>query len=320
MANTVAAPLSSAAAHRLAALVDGTVVQRAIAPVAVPGTLADMRVMQNLQPNDPVLEMGLTDPPANADAPNYTITTATDGNAVVSARLAKTQGPVEGDVRSVYVGPGTYASNYRWKPDSKVLEEGGVLATVPGEQRSVTPGQYLNMVNWDHLYVVVSNVIANLSQQAEDEHLNDIRHAYALTLGAANGALDGVIAGMPPNGFVNSLANAAYADPAAATTDVRARIVAALPVASVTLGFDRAHWLAEYLRLAAKTQLRDQQNWHTFGLNSKQFVWNGKAYKTLAMLGNFVAWQGPHATHYADVAQRPHMQIGVTPSANQIVF
>jgi len=312
---------SISARHRLDAFVDGSVIQRIIPHAATAGTLGDMRTMQNLPPTDAILDMGLTDEPANYAAPAYTVAAPADAAGVMHATVTKTAGPAEGDVRSLYVAAGTFATNYRWRPASEVDVRPPVNpALFLGENRKETPNTVHDAVNWDHLYVVVSDTIANRSLQAENEHLADLHLAYALTLVAANGALDAVIANMPHNGYGTNLAGGAYADAAAAQADIAARITAALPVASITLGPTSLRWASEYQRLFRKTADRDIARWHSFGLDSSQFYANGVFYKSLAQLANWSLSRGAVATHYADVVQRGHMAIGVHQPAAVITF
>jgi hypothetical protein len=306
----------ASALDTLPGLIANRKVFKAIAAASRPGTLADMNLAAGYPPTDPNKDMGFTDPPNGAVAPAYNVNIQnikTHRGIRYLAKVVKTTNAFEGNVDSIYVPPSTYYTHYRWQPDTSLLED-NLPANTPAHNRLSTPQARASAVNWDHVYVNVSKQVSNLSKGAENEHLSDIRHAYQISLGGLDSAINSVIREMPKGGY-GPLTSKGYASPEGAANDVWNKIHNKLPVvAQNNLSKDQNSWLPKYQQLAGMTQHRDQQNWHYFSLRPSGFWLNNRLLKAVTELWDIYAEHPETAIQYLDVVPGPAMSIGVTPS------
>lgn len=159
-------------------------VQRVIAAAPQAVNQAGMLAAGGVQ-----MDMGNTNPIANEVLPTYNIVTAANGLGGFDATVVKTANAYEGDSDAVYLQRGIY-------PSGLMLNAGvlGPFAAGPGNRQ---------------VYADLSAANSNLSRMAEQEHLDDLRRAFQITLGVADGAYDDAVANGPYAGATAPLAQTA---------------------------------------------------------------------------------------------------------------
>ncbi|MDL4817657.1 hypothetical protein [Actinomadura opuntiae] len=195
-------------------------------------------------------DAGSTSPPAGAEAPDYEIVCAPEGDHF-QGRLTIRRHASSGTNTAVYLQAGVYETNASL--DLVTLEDHrkkGMMAGI-GNYMVEFGGHSQNRV---HLYM--SPEMAELSRRAELEHCDDLVYAYQQTLETLELALVSVSSAGPVTGATSDQARA----------KVAAAIRAAIPPQRAGLGIDPPAWLAEYERLCAKTRERDDNGWHFFDL------------------------------------------------------
>lgn len=187
------------------------------------------------------MDMGNTDPIVGEVIPTYNIVTApTDGG--FQATVVKTADAFEGNTNAVYLQRGIYPSG--------LMLTGGVLgpfAAGPGNRQ---------------VYADLLDANSNLSRLAEQEHLDDLRRAFDITLGIADWAFDQAVLHGPYAGASGPLAQAA------AETGIN-NFIAARAIILGTAPFTIATNLALlYQNKQALTQTgRDGLGFHTFDID-----------------------------------------------------
>ncbi|WP_227498521.1 DUF4157 domain-containing protein [Synechococcus sp. PCC 7336] len=302
------------------------VIQRVIPENSTKGVLSDMNLMDNLPITEATKDMGSTgNPPTGAAAPQYTIdiqTFRTGRGKRYKGKLRLTQRANEGDVTSMYVGAGTYNTHFKWVPDDEVRFQRLDPATTPVRNRLTTLNRTREAINFDEVYVNVSSRIANLSRLAEVEHLDDIRHAYQISLYAAETAINKVIEDMPKDGFEPIGGRTGFKSEESTRSYIEKLIFDRLPDSSSGLSRDQSQWLRQYLNLSAMTQNRDNQSWHYFDIQSSGWWYNNKVLQTLAQIldeyGGVDQETPANLIHYVDVVIGDTLAIGQYPS-NEVV-
>jgi hypothetical protein len=296
---------------------------KAIAAASAPGTLDDINVAGGNLPGTASLDLGTTDIPQNAIAPTFHVqlVPANRRGTRFRAIVTKPQDADEGNVNSMYVKGGTYYTNYRWMPDQELISNNLNPANVTPNNRITTLIAMQRAINWDHVYMNVSSSVANLSRDAEHEHLNDIREAYRISLGALDQAIDTVVAQMPQNGYTPDGGGTGYVSLQAARNDTFSRINRLLPQGPRgNISSNQGTWMNEYLRLAQMTQNRDNQGWHSFILRKSGFWYNNSVIKAITEAWDIYAEHPETLIQYVDIIQGPQMQINQTPSNAVIHF
>lgn len=158
-------------------------IQRAIAAAPVAVDHAGM-----LATGSGPMDMGNTDPVVGDVFPAFNIVTAPNGGAF-QATVVKTANALEGNNNAVYLQRGIY-------PSGLMLNAGtlGPFGAGPGNRQ---------------VYADLTAANSNLSRMAEQEHLDDLRRAFQITLGIADGAYDDAVAHGPYAGATAPLAQAA---------------------------------------------------------------------------------------------------------------
>jgi hypothetical protein len=130
------------------------------------------------------MDMGLTNPIAGAVVPTYNINTAPVIGGF-TATVVKTTAADEGNTNAVYMQAGIYPTNL-------MLHAGalGPFAVGPGNRQ---------------VYGELSAANSTLSRMAEQEHLDDLRRAFQITLGIADTAIDQAVVASPHGPFATAL-------------------------------------------------------------------------------------------------------------------
>lgn len=187
------------------------------------------------------MDMGNTDPIAGDILPAYNIVTAPGGGGF-QATVVKTTNAFEGNSNAVYLQRGIY-------PSGLMLTAGvlGPFAAGPGNKQ---------------VYADLSAANSTLSRMAEQEHLDDLRRAFQITLGIADWAYDQAVLHGPYAGATVPLAQAA------AETGIN-NFIAARALVLGTAPFTIATNLAAlYQAKQALTNTgRDGLGFHTFDID-----------------------------------------------------
>lgn len=195
-------------------------------------------------------DLGVTSPPRNFTTPDFNINCQQhkDGWGISIDLLRPA---AEGDNSSYYLGAGLHRSDL-------MFFGGGLTHFVPGNGNR-------------EIYRVVSDRIANLSRLAEEEHCSDIRHAYQITLAAAEQAI---------RAARTAVRGQRHAKRDKAISAARAALVAASnhpTIAGIFRNCIDVHSNVNRLQFQTRmadlyrdtadmTQNRDSQGFHTFGL------------------------------------------------------
>lgn len=159
-----------------------------------------------------------------------------------------------GNNRSIYVGPGLYETNYTFEQEYAAANDNWrttISAHIKGRISDAMSDAY-DRPHLPRVYFYVSPAISQRARDAEQEHLDDMWHAYALTLQL----VDGLLAATRGAGRTQQDAEQAARNTFAAALDVPVR----------HLGTNMQQWGAKYLELCARTKERDYRRDHSFGL------------------------------------------------------
>lgn len=285
------------------------VIQRAIAAAPLAGDLGDLNVSAGDPRNTPSKDMGNTSPVINARAPSYQVHIHNVGDGTVLAKVTLSQTALEGNNVSYYLKSGDHYTGFHWA-------RGGVYDGAAARNRLVDAASpYAD----EYVYMVVSSSMSSLSRQAEQEHLDDFRRAFQISLQAAEAAIRAVIAG--PGTAVGPDANAwygPYADAGAANTAIANLVHQQLPAASQGLDLDQNNWLQGYQALCQKSQTeRDGRGWHFFDLAESGWWRNSRFIRAVTESWDIYAEHPETQVHYVDVVAGG-TQIGTHPT-NQII-
>jgi hypothetical protein len=171
------------------------------------------------------------------------------------ARYLVIQDATEGTNRSIYVREGIYETNYTLEMDDVNQDDPHWRQKVAGSIKERRPNAMSIQFGFDpqpRIYFWVPAAMAERSRAAEQEHIDDLRRAYSLTLGTLIAAL---------NGAAGNAASDVLAQQAATTACINA-----LPVEVRGLATNTASWGVRYLALCAKSAGRDAAGDHSFSL------------------------------------------------------
>jgi hypothetical protein len=193
------------------------------------------------------IHAGNTTRPNNAITPAYEIDVVPAG-AQFTASVVMQQRAAEGTNDSFYLRAGVFETNRTL--DVGMLEADRKSGNVA--RMASYLGRFENR-SANRVYFSMPDDMAERNRRAEVEHCNDLIHAYRQTLGALDAALTTIA---PVNAPTQGEAGERIA----------AAIRNALPRDRVHLGINPAVWRQEYERLCDRTRFRDDQGWHSFGL------------------------------------------------------
>jgi|GEM_PF-6590117 len=216
---------------------DAMPVQRAIAAAPVAVDQAGMLAAGGVN-----MDMGNTDPVTGHILPAYNIVTAPDGAGGFQATVNKTADAFEGNSNAVYLQRGIF-------PSGLMLTAGilGPFAAGPANRQ---------------VYADLSAVNSNLSRLAEQEHLDDLRRAFQITLDIADWAFDQAVLNGPYAGATAPLAQAAAEAGIDNFIAARAAILGTAPFTTAT------DLTALYQAKQALTHTgRDSLGFHTFNID-----------------------------------------------------
>jgi hypothetical protein len=161
-----------------------------VAPYA--GDLGDINRIDGAPQDRPHKHQGITSQPSNYRRPHYRleVSPGKPGYGVKPhyvAQVEKFGGDAYiGDSEATYLGAGAYDTRFLWAIDP-------LYAQGNASTRMVVPPMDLgNPPAFERVIENVSASVARGSKAAEQEHLNDHRCAYDLTLGAAERAIEAV--------------------------------------------------------------------------------------------------------------------------------
>lgn len=256
----------------------------ALCRIPTPCTLRDLMVIENQDPaTDNTRDAGSTSQPEGFTVPAFQITERRTQAAQMSASrlnlygklgvvtpnnprpasassefyetiLAVTRHAAEGVNKSIYLPKGVYETNYTYDLDSAQAfkkEEGMELI-------AANASNFLK--NWTkgtpRVYFVMPDSIAQMNLHAETEHCNDFLLAYQMTLGALETALGQAAAAPVP------AAPSAQAGRAARIS----KLQEFLPVNLKDVAANPDLCGQKYRTLGDKSKDRDQNLWHSYGL------------------------------------------------------
>jgi hypothetical protein len=253
------------------------------------GDLAEINRIEGKPADTAHLHQGITSQPSNYVAPRYRINVEKKGKKYI-AKVEATGAANMGDCEATYLGSGAYDTGLRWGTDPLYDP-----LPVRGRLRSIF--QYQGQApDPEHVIETVSASVARGSKAAEQEHLNDNRYAYGLTLGAAEEAIEAV-AGRPFRGATSSQARAS------AKTALQDELTARSNDNVTSL--NRASWAAKYAELARRSgTIRDGGDYHLQDVVENR-SWNTGLAKTLSRK----RWGFP--VHHVDVEPGPKFRLGI---------
>jgi hypothetical protein len=253
------------------------------------GDLDEINELAGRPPGTLHYNQGMTTRPSNYFAPSYSIDVQKSGNSYV-AKVKASLGADMGDCKATYLGAGAYDCGYRWDPDP-LLGQGA-----PPHLRSPHSYGPAQAPHAEHVIMNVSARVGRGSKAAEQEHLNDNRYAFGLTLGAAEEAIEEV-AGESFRGATGKKVKAS------AETALRAALAARSNHNLDSL--DRASWEAKYAELARRSgTIRDGDDYHLQTL-VENTTWNTGPANMLSRK----RWGFP--VHHVDVVPGPKFRLGI---------
>jgi hypothetical protein len=172
-----------------------------------------------------------------------------------AARYLVIQDATEGANRSIYVREGIYETNYTLEMEDVDMDDAQWREKIAGALKARRADAISRQFQYEpqpRIYFWVPAAMAERSRAAEQEHIDDLRRAYSLTLGTLTDAL---------NGAAGRAASEPLAQQAATTACLHA-----LPPAVQGLGTNTASWGARYLTLCAKSAGRDAAGDHSFSV------------------------------------------------------
>jgi hypothetical protein len=209
-----------------------------------------------------VQDLGVTTPPRQFVTPEFNINPVQARGGAWSVSVQHLRAAAEGNNTAIYLAPGLHRTG--------LMMAGGFIT------------HYVAGGGNREIYRQVTEQVSTLSRQAELEHCNDIIHAYAITLQAAETAINGArisVAGQRYGSRRQAMAAAL-----AALTNGMAAALAQVFRDNVNVdwnvnrhGFQR-DLAALYLATANMTQNRDNAGWHTFSLQRAYESWSATSW------------------------------------------
>ena len=170
------------------------------------------------------------------------------------ARYVVTRHATPGRNHSLYLKEGIYETNYTIDVKEVAARDAQWKTRVAGHLKERWSNALRDQIGEPHqprVYFYMPNAMAVRNCAAEQEHLDDMRRAYALTLGAVEDALAGV--------------NARGANESAARAEAERQYADRFDVSVRAYGGDMTRWRDKYLQLCAKSKKRDDDHDHDFG-------------------------------------------------------
>ena len=268
----------------------GGVVQCMFPAAPHAGNLAEINRVENKPATTLHRHQGVTSQPRDYFAPVYSIDVEKKGNNDYIAEVKKIGGGYIGDCEATYLGAGAYDTGFLWAIDPLYA------GSAPTNRMLLPHGELGNPPAFEHVIENVSANIARGSKAAEQEHLNDYRSAYDLTLGAAEGAIDAV-AGTPFQGTTRKMARTA------AETELQ-QWLTRRSNANLNSLFG-ADWSTKYAELFRRSgTIRDGREYHKQDF-AEDAHWNtGPANKLSSM-----RWGSP--VHHVKVVHGMYFQLGL---------
>jgi hypothetical protein len=270
--------------------VQGSMIQCMFPAAPHAGDLDEINRIDNKPHGTLHKHQGVTSQPQNYVAPLYNIEVTKKGRKDFTAEVKAHGGGYIGDCEATYLGKGAYDTGYLWAIDPLYV---GSAA----KNRLLAPHVGLgNPPAFEHVIENVSASVARGSKAAEQEHLNDYRYAYGLTLGAAEAAIE-TVENTPFEGATGKKARAA------ADTTLRQELRTRSHQNLDTL--DRTAWEAKYAELFRRSgTVRDGQDYHLQDFAEDNY-WNTGVANKLSRK----KWGFP--VHHLKVVPGPLFQLGI---------
>jgi hypothetical protein len=261
----------------------GSLVQCMFPDAPHAGDLDEINRIDNKPAGHPHKHQGVTSQPSNYVAPRYNIEEKRVGEGNFTAEVKARRAAYIGNCEATYLGKGAYDTGFLWARDP-------AYAAGDASTHMLDPhgqGGLGHPAAFEHVIEHISANVARGSKAAEQEHLNDSRYAYRLTLGAAKGAIEAV-AGRPYEGTTRTMAKTA------AERALRHELAARSHGNLNTL--HRADWSAKYVQLFKRSgAYRDGRNYHLQTFVEDDY-WNAGLANKLSQ----TQWGYP--VHHVDVA------------------
>jgi hypothetical protein len=236
-------------------------IQRKVPKSAHPGDLDEFNRIENRPAGTPHKDQGIASQPVNFHAPLFNVVLK-PGKQRFTAKVVLTRKANIGDSEATYLAPGQYDSGFLWASDK--LYEGYAVSN-----RMLTPNQ-AGPNDTEPVIFSITAAVAKQSKAAEQEHLEDYRYAYRLSLQAAQDAITAVAKRRFKH--VNGMQAAAIAR-AALQREVTARSNGHLTT------LDPTDWENEYRVLFRRSGIRDTNSWHIQDMTENTTIanpsWNG---------------------------------------------
>ncbi len=261
-------------------------IQRKVPKSAHAGGLDEFNRIEGRQAGTPHKDQGIASKPANFHAPTFRVVVK-PGKRRFSAKIVLTRKANIGDSEATYLAPGQHDSGFLWASDA--LYDAHAVSN-----RMLTPNQ-AGRNDTEPVIFNVTNAVAKQSKAAEQEHLDDYRHAFRITLQAAQEAI--VTVGKRRFKHVHG-ANAGALARDALQQEIRARSNGHLTT------LDPTDWENEYRVLFTRSGLRDTSAWHIQDLTENTAMINP-------------TWNGTPC-RIVDVAPGPTFSVGAVSSQQQI--
>jgi len=247
-------------------------------------------------------DFGLTNPPSNFQAPTFNIVPMQKKGFGWSARLQILQPADEGVNSAYHLGPGTYSIGF-------MFSNGGLTQYAPG-------------VGNRSIHVEVSQGLSDDSRDAEQEHCADAIHAYGITLGAVQDALERVRNNNPYQ-WHDKRDKAVRAVRNDIVNGLHPRLAKIVRDAVNDQGFVNAGQFATqlgalYLAVWGMSQNRDNQGWHFLQPDRRGESWSAWSWaewaKAKAAQSKYI---GPYVGELKDIRtlmRGPQFSVNVTAS------
>jgi Domain of unknown function (DUF4157) len=267
----------------------GNIIQCMFPAAPHAGDLDEINRIDNKAAGTVHKHQGVTSQPQNYVAPDFNIHVEQDKEGYI-AEVEKTRSAYIGDCEATYLGSGTYDSGFRWGTD--LIYDGVAVSN------RLLPPHNAGVNDTEHVIFNVSASVARGSKTAEQEHLNDYRYAYGLTLGAAEEAIEAVETRTFPGTSKTSAKNSAQAALLAELSAESNRNLDSL---------DTTNWQSKYRELFRRSGTkRDAPGYHTQTLIENTYWSRGLAKKLNRK------WRG-YPVRHVDVAPGPgtNFRLGV---------
>ena len=261
-------------------------IRRKLPKSAHAGGLDEFNRIEGRPAGTPHKDQGIASKPVGFEPPAFKVV-VTPGKSRFSAKVVLTRKANPGDSEATYLAPGQHDSGFLWASDA--LYDGH-----PVSNRMLTPAQ-AGRDDTEPVIFNVTSAVAKQSKAAEQEHLDDYRYAFRISLEAAQQAIVAV--------GKRRFKHAHGANAGALAREALLQEISARSNRHLTT-LDPTDWQNEYRRLFTRSGIRDTSSWHIQDLTENTAVANP-------------IWGGLPC-RIVDVAPGPSFNLGTVSSQQQI--